>query len=154
MAVGREAIYQAVFDQLNSVLLVANGGPFRFSSRRYAPVGTLGSGSYPAFFLTEMGEDYDRSVLFRPANVTLFAHVIIQTREQAKNVITATEVNNLADAVEDALLAFVQTTGQNTLNGLVQEAWINSRQIQAIASIKAEFSEQDLTVEIVLPEAI
>ncbi|MDE2100861.1 MAG: hypothetical protein KGL39_26680 [Patescibacteria group bacterium] len=152
MSLGRESIYSSFFNLLKSQL-IAPTGPFFFGSRRYRPPGQLGQAQYPAFFLTEVGEDYDRSVLYAPANVKLFAHITIQTiNGNDPNAITATEINDMADAVEDAVSAAATETGQNILNGKVQEAWINGRQAQVIASISARYSEQVMGVEIVLPK--
>jgi hypothetical protein len=151
VALGREAIYASFFKLLETQL-VAPGGPFNYGNRRYRAAGQLGASQYPAFFLTEAGEDYDRSVLYAPANVTFFAHVVIQTYDGIDSeVITATESNNLADAVEDAVTAATSRTGQLILGGLVQEAWVNGRQVQIVSTAAAQYSEHVMGIEIVLP---
>ncbi len=153
-AIGREAIYAALFAQLNATLLSANGGPFNYSSRRYQPLGSLSTSQYPAFFLVERGEMYDRKHLWAPAKVSLLAHVVIQSAIGIDpNVVTATEVNDLADAVESAVGVPSWTKQPTPLLGLVQIAWINGREIVVPGSIKQQYSEQDLEVELILPHA-
>lgn len=150
-SLGRERIYAGLFKVLELQLLAPNG-TFKFGSRRYRTVGSLGAEQYPAFFLTEVGEEYDRSELYRPAKVTLFSHITIHTSNgDDPTAITATQVNDLADEVEEAVTALALPTAQSTLNGLVQEAWLNGRQAQVIASSPSRYSEQVLGLEIVLP---
>lgn len=153
-SLGREEIYAAFFKVMEAELL-APTGPMSFMSRRYRPPGQLGQSQYPAMFLTEVGEEYDRSVLYAPASVKLFAHATIQTvNGNDPNAITATEVNNLADAVENAVSSTAKKTGQTILEGLVQEAWINGRQAQVIASSSARYSEQVIAIEIITPRVL
>lgn len=150
-ALGREKIYSAFYALLEGQLL-APSGPFAYGSRRYRPVGSLGASQYPAFYLTEVGEEYDRSVLYVPAKVTLFAHVTIQTANGLDPAnITATQVNDLADAVESAVTSAALPSAQSTLGGLVQDAWVNGRQAQVIGSSSAKYSEQVVGIEIILP---
>lgn len=149
MALGRENIYVAFFAQLNSILLTSVGGSFAYSSRRYKPLGNAAKELYPVFYLVEDGETYDRSVLFVPAKVILHSSIIIQTVTNDPKSIPATELNNLADEVENAINSFCGPTAQNILGGLVQEAWINNRQMKIAASIQERWSEQTLMIDLV-----
>jgi hypothetical protein len=150
-ALGREAIYAAFFEVIAGKLL-APAGQFNYGSRRYRTLGQLGGSQYPAFFMTEVGEDYDRSVQYAPAKVSLFAHVTIQTADGVDpQAITATALNDLADAVEVAVTFSATQTGQTTLNGRVQEAWVNGRQVTTPASSTGRYSEEVMAVEMVVP---
>jgi hypothetical protein len=104
--------------------------------------------------MTEAGEDYDRSVLLAPANVSLFVHIAIQTNDGTNpDTITAIAMNDLADAVEEAVTSATSRTGQSILGGLVQEAWVNGRQVVTAASSSNPFSEYVMATEIVLPRS-
>ena len=76
MALGREAIYSALFSQIGA-LLVAPAGPFNYAGRRPVSMSMLAAEQYPAFVLVERGEDYDRHDLYAPARVTLYANLFI-----------------------------------------------------------------------------
>jgi hypothetical protein len=153
MALGREAIYSALFSQI-SALLLAPAGPFNYAGRRPVPLNTLAPEQYPAFVLVEKGEDYDRGRLFAPAKVTLYADLIIYSMQG--NVPDETDVadlNNLADAVENAVQAACGQTAQNTLSGLAQEAWILGRQVATTGAYGQQQSEQIMGVAITLPHS-
>ena len=148
-SVGREAIYEALFQLLNQQLLSPTG-PYLYSSRRRMPASQITTDNSPAFFLTEEGEIYDRSVLSAPTKVTLLAHVHIISIINDPLAIPAITINDLADAVENAINMNVISTSQQILSGLVQEAWINSRQVQSIATLENRYSEQDILLEVIL----
>lgn len=148
--IGREAIYSTFFAYMSNRLLTPTG-PFHTASRRRAPVATVQKENVPAFYLVEEGELYDRSVLLAPAKITLMAHIIVVGRYMDDpTLIPAIEINNLADAVEEAVNDVVLPTSQQILGGLVQEAWINSRQIINTGSVQQRFSEQDILVELIV----
>lgn len=149
VAIGREAIYEALFQTLTQSLVSLNG-PFKFASRRRMPMSQITTDNAPAFFLTEEGEVYDRSVLTAPTKVTLLAHVHIIAIINDPLEVPAFTMNDLADAVETAVTTGIMSTSQQILNGLVQEAWINSRQVQSIATLESRYSEQDILIEVVL----
>jgi hypothetical protein len=152
-ALGREAIYSALFAQLQAKLDASNGGPFKFMSRRYSPPGSLPSSQYPALFLVEQGEMYERNRLFLPVRVTLLAHAVIQSLIGADpNSTPATEINNLADALETAVTTPDNLNGARTttLSQLVQAAYINGRENQLIASASQMYSEQDAEIEMII----
>lgn len=153
MSLGREAIYATFFAQLKSVLL-SPAGPFLYLGRRSVAAGALPAEQYPAFFFLEIGEIYDRKVLLRPARVTLQATGVIQSMHGLIPDDSSTgEINNLADAVEDAVNSACGTTAQNTLNGLVQQAWIDSRQLTMPAMYSNVWSEQVMGITMVLPHS-
>ncbi len=150
--IGREAIYGRFFEYLKAQLHDAPRAPFRYCSRRYRPPGQQGQEAYPLFYAVGAGEEYDRTSLYLPAKVTLFAHITIQTLDgNDPDVITETELNDLADATEDAITAVSSATGQSILGGLVQEAWINGRQTHNPATSSGRFSEQIIAVELIRP---
>ncbi len=149
----RETIYAALFAQLNASLL-APVGPFMYSSRRYSPLGSIGTSQYPAFMLVERGEVYERKHTWAPAKISLLAHVVIQSVVGIDpNVIPATEINNLADAVETAVGIPSWELYPTPLLQLVHMAWINGREVVTPGSIKQQYSEQDIEVELILPHA-
>ena len=153
MAVGREAAYAALFQQI-SALLLSPAGPFNYAGRRPVSIGTLGAEQYPAFVLVEKGEDYDRSRLFSPAKVTLFADLFIYSLQgEVPDESEVAGLNGLADAVEDAVQAACGPTAQNTLTGLVQEAWILGRQVVTPGSYAQRQSEQIIGIAVTLPHS-
>lgn len=153
MALGREAIYQALFSQI-SALIMAPAGPFQYAGRRPVSIGTLGAEQYPAFVLVERGENYDRSRLFAPAKVTLFADLFIYAMQgDVPDESDVSNLNALADAVEDAVEAACGATAQNVLGGLVQEAWILGRQVVTPGSYAQRQSEQVMGLAVTLPHS-
>jgi hypothetical protein len=153
VGIGREAIYSTFFGQLQGVLL-APTGPFGYMGRRAVSLGGLAPEQYPAFFFLEIGEIYDRKVLMRPARVTIQASGVIQSMHGLIPDDSSTaDLNNLADAVEDAVNSACGRTAQNTLNGLVQEAWIDSRQMVLPATYANQWSEQVMGITMVLPHS-
>ncbi|MDA8051034.1 MAG: hypothetical protein M0002_13710 [Rhodospirillales bacterium] len=153
MPLGREAIYSALFQQI-SALLLSPAGPFQYAGRRPVSISTLGAEQYPAFVLVEKGEIYDRSRLFAPARVTLLADLFIYSiHGDVPDESDVANLNALADAVEDAVQAACGPTAQNTLAGLVQEAWIEGRQIVTPGSYAQRQSEQVMGLAVVLPHS-
>ncbi|MGH7068574.1 MAG: hypothetical protein ACREFO_00985 [Acetobacteraceae bacterium] len=153
MSLGREAVYSAMFTQI-SALLLAPYGPFHYAGRRPVSIGTLAAEQYPAFVLVERGEDYDRSRLFAPAKVTLFSDLYIYAMQgDLPDESDVSNLNALADAVEDAVQAACGPTAQNTLGGLVQEAWILGRQVVTPGSYAQRQSEQIMGLAVTLPHS-
>jgi len=151
---GREAIYSALFTQLSAVLLAGTPPPFGYGGRRPVPIGQLAEEQYPAFALIEQGEMYDRTVLKAPARVTLMAMLqIVSLQGEVPDETNVTNLNNLADAVESALQDVAQTTAQNILGGLVQECWINHRQLVITGSFPQRQCTQNFLIEMVLPHS-
>ena len=121
MSLGRETIYAALFNELQTqcgstnpdaaALAAAVNIPllpkvlaptFVFGSRRPQVLGKLPLDQYPALQMLEKGERYDRPMMRGPAVITLIAHVHIQTASgQDPNAIPAIDANNFADIVED-----------------------------------------------------
>lgn len=161
MSVGRETIYSTFFSQLQTLVNAptgtGTGQPFNYCSRRYAPIGKLSITQYPSLFLVERGELYEWKLLYGPAKVTLVCHVVIQSQiAEDPNVVDATLINNLADAVEDCINdpgPGGQLFGHNQLGNppLVQVVRISGREVVYLATQLGRFSEQDFEVELVVP---
>lgn len=150
---GREAIYAALYAQM-STLLISPVGSFNYTGRRPVPASGLVAAQYPAFILMEAGEIYDRTVLFAPTRVSLLATAQISTMcgdLHDESLVGA--INNLADEVEEALQSVCGPTAANILGGLVQQAWINHRQVLTLASTPGQISVQNMMIEIVLPHS-
>jgi len=153
MALGREQIYATIVAQLTQVLLFP-AGPFQYIGRRPVPIGTLALEQYPALILMESAEEYMRHTLFAPAKVILTMVALIQALDGVvANEESVAVLNNLADAVEDALQSYCGPTAQNVLGGLSQRAWIEGRQNVIPASYPQKFSEQYISIKIVLPHS-
>lgn len=155
--IGRELIYSAFFLQLKNILLstaVPTPGPLNYMGRRPVPDSQLMPEQYPAGFLIEVGETYDRSRLFAPAKVSLLCNLtVISLQGDVPDETNVTDLNNLADAIESAIQSACGPTAQNTLGGLVQQAWINHRQLVITGSYPQRFSKQTFLVELVLPHS-
>jgi hypothetical protein len=153
VALGREKIYSAFYAQI-AALLLAPAGPFMYGGRRPVPPSGLGQYQYPAFFFMESGEIYDRTVLRAPARVSLLATLSIHSvLGDIHDESSVPQLNNLADAVEDAIQGACQPTCQLILGGLVQQAWINHRQMVITGSYPQQSSVQNMGIEIVLPHS-
>lgn len=153
MALGREVIYSALFAQISEQLLAPNGA-FNYAGRRAVSIGAIAAEQYPAFVLVEKGEIYDRSKLFAPTRVTLLADLYVYTLQgDVPDESDVSGLNVLADAVEDAVQAACGPTAQNTLAGLVQEAWINGRQVVTPGSYAQRQSEQVMELAVVVPHS-
>lgn len=123
MSVQREIIYAQLFNVLQTLCASTNpdaaaqiagvglavlpkvaNPPFVFGARRYIALSASRMDQYPALILQEKGETYERETIYGPAKVTLVAHVIAQTASgQSPDDVPAILVNNLADAIEDAI---------------------------------------------------
>lgn len=153
MALGREAIYAALFSEI-SALLVAPAGPFRYAGRRPVSLGMLAAEQYPAFVMIERGEEYDRSRIFAPAKVTLQADLVLYSLlGEVPDECAVRALNDLADAVENAVQQASGPTVQNTLGGLVQEAWILGRQVVTPGAYAERQSEQVMRLAATLPHS-
>ena len=121
MTASREAVYQALFD------LVKNAAPFKLTSRRLKLWTDVNSGQKPALFVAQRPQQYAQGSTATPQKVTLEAEIYIYTNAGTDpNVVPATEINNLVDAV-DAALAGSVITGNQTLGGIVQHCWIEGK---------------------------
>lgn len=150
--IGREAIYSAFFAQLSTALLAP--GPFNYGGRRPVPDTQLAEEQYPAFFLLEQGEIYDRTVLFAPARVSLMCNLsIVSLQGEVPDETNVTNLNNLADLVESAIQNACGPTADVTLAGLVQDAWINHRNLVITGSYPQRQSKQNFGIEFVLPHS-
>lgn len=180
MAIGREAIYVALFNQLQTLAAQTNPAaegtitaagqvvlpkvampPFQFADRRYRPVGDA-LVKYPALMLVEAGERYKRDVLGAPAAVTLVAYGVLQSAIGTDpNAIDATEINNLADAFEDAVetgagqfqpggnTLRTVTAGTSMLTDLALVCWISGRDREVIGQHEQRWSQQIMEIEII-----
>ena len=134
--------------------MLAPAGVFNYAGRRPISIGTIAAEQYPAFVLVEKGEDYDRGQLFSPATVTLFSDLYIYSLQgEVPDESDVMTLNNLADAVENAVQAACGPTAQNTLSGLVQEAWILGRQVTTPGSYAQRQSEQIMGLAVTLPHS-
>lgn len=166
MSQHRELIYSTLFQQLVDYLLAGTPGrsngaiwtagssptlvsPFLTGGRRKQPLGSLAANQYPAFWLIERGEQYRRTLMGGPANITLISYVQIETMAGADpNSASATQLNNLADAVEDAVEG--PLSGTNQLDGLVLQSWISGREVITLASGPGTWSIQLMEIETIL----
>ena len=147
----RESIYAALFAQLKAKLLDPVG-PIKTMDRRYRAVGTLAPPQYPALMLVERGELYTRGQNYgMPPKVSLYAHAVIQNNDgENPSTVTATALNELADAVEQAVI-WTGDQAKPALFNLVRIAWVNGREVQYIAQGQEIFSVQDIEIEMIWP---
>jgi len=114
----RENIYLALFT------LVRNAALFKTASRRLKIWSDVNASDKPAVFLAQRGEIYGQGSEATPQKVILKADIYIYTNiGKDPNIIPATQLNGLVDAVDTAL-AGSPVTGQQTLGGLVSHCWI------------------------------
>ena len=176
MSIAREQIYFALFDQLQALSAAVNpdmsqtatpylnpkvaAPPFMWADRRYRGLGKLGKNQYPALMMLERGEVYDRELIFGPAKVTLVAHIVVQTVfGEDPNAITATDLNNLFDAIENCIEtgpAAQFQSGNNKLGPnpdgsgpLVDVVRVSGREVMYDGSLASRWSEGTMEVEII-----
>lgn len=158
--VQRELIYQTFFDALKPLVQAEQGGGgifpqlFNMVSRRYWAADKLGEEEYPALFLVEAGELYHRMTLNIQAKVELVCNLILMSNVGVDpDVVAATEVNLLADAVDAAISQLAKqggaAYGQNTLGGLVNNVYLTGRTVDIIASGSNVRSMQRMEVTMV-----
>lgn len=117
----RDAILTALFN------LVKASSSFKTASRRLQLWTDVNSSDKPAIFVAQRGDTYVRSSEAVPQKVTIEADIFLYTNVgKDPNVIPATQLNNLVDAVDTAL-APSPVTGVQTLGGLVSHCWIEGK---------------------------
>lgn len=118
MTASREAIYSALFD------LVSGSAAFKTKGRRLKLWTDVNAAAKPALFVAQRGQTYVQGSEATPQKVTLKADIFVYTNVgKDANVVPATQLNDLVDAV-DAALAGSVVTGRQTLGGLVAHCWI------------------------------
>jgi hypothetical protein len=127
MNVAREQIYSALFALLQSA---AN---FKTVGRVWVPSNKLDPPQLPALFMVENSEHAVQTAPGRPAKWLLDVDVMIYAHNEgesqpagAENYVPATALNNLLDAVENALTPAAATNVQS-LGGLVHHCWIEGK---------------------------
>ncbi len=157
MALGREAIYAALFSALQKALLAPAPPGFAQALRR--PLNLAAPpliGTFPAFALVEAGEGYDRPSAFLPARVMLTPSLYIYMMTTVKEPTDTTQTaafNDLADAVEDAINDLADSTASVTLGGLVQKVRLGGRQVVTPPSEFNAVAAQRFALQIVLPHS-
>lgn len=128
MIVAREAIYAALFTQLNNALLTPTG-PFKLMGRRWQSPDQISPADRPAMFQVETGEHAALSNKIAGLPLTWSAKVdlvIYSSGDSSPSSVPSTELNNLLDAVEAALPAVTRGLAQ-TLGGKVYNAHIDGK---------------------------
>jgi hypothetical protein len=125
---GREAIYQALFD------LAKTATGVQTNERAFQLIDNVMPANMPYLCQVEPKENYDviKGVPFKnSADVTLYLYVY---NGQGSSTVAMTQLNNMLDAL-DAVLAPNKATYMQTLGGLVSHAWIKGG-IQKYSGIK------------------
>jgi hypothetical protein len=118
----REAIYTALFS------LVSGSASFVTTGRRVKLWSDMNPSDFPALFVNQRDNGYSRGGEHVPAKVTLEADIIIYTSTGLDpNVVPATELNNLLDAIDTALAPSPVPNSRQTLGGLVEHCWIEGQ---------------------------
>jgi len=118
MTASREAIYQALF------ALLEGCAPFKTTSRRVKLWTDVNPGEKPALFLAQRNQSYAQGSTATPQAVTLKADIYVYTNVgKDPNTVPATQLNDILDAVDNALKGDAMT-GNQTLGGKVHHCWI------------------------------
>lgn len=119
-ATSREAILTKLFAVLSAT------GSFVTIGRRNRDPESLNATETPALFMVEHSEDYDRKTSSLPAIRRITVKAIFYRDIGADlNAIPATDINNILDALDVALLPDDPMTNRCTLGGLVQSVQID-----------------------------
>lgn len=123
--------------------------PFAIAARRKVALGQAGLANYPALYLIEVGEEYTRQLMFGPPKVAFISHVQLESATGTDpSSVSASEINNLADVVEDAVEG--PLPGTDNLGGLVMVSRINGREVVDVASGSGRWTIQILEVETIV----
>lgn len=125
MAATREQVMAALFTRISA------SGTFQTKGRRLLDPENIGDGSYPAFFLVEANETYDRPSTSLPAVHRMDAWVVIYTSSTGDNDVPATQVNNALDAIDAAMVVDNAISNQFTLGGLVKSCVVEGEVLRA-----------------------
>jgi hypothetical protein len=128
----REAIINALFG------LLSNSADFVTKSRRLQLSNSLGGSEKPALFLSENSEVYVRGGHGIPAIITINVDVYIYIDAgKDPNVIPATTLNNLIDAIDLALKPDAISGVQN-LGGLVSHCHIEGKIVKEAGDLDGD----------------
>lgn len=128
--------------------------PFGLASRRQRGLLKIGQSQHPAFYVRVAGEAYERTLIRGPAKVTFVTHVYIESiSAEDPNVVSDTELNNLADLIESAVDG-QYLFGGTTLNNQVLDNYIASRMIQYAASGAGKVALQVMEVHTICPQLL
>lgn len=145
MAVGREAIYTALFNVLQ------NTPGLMGASRVWRSWSNVAPAEQPFLMLREVGEDYRWTLGGKgPPIITLIANVIVYARFDDRDVPSATALNDFLDGLEDNLQSSVYVGIQQSLGGLVRWCRIQGRQTLYMDSMQ----QQSMTVLEIHTEAM
>jgi hypothetical protein len=120
----REAVAVALFNAVSSI------AGLRTTGRRLIDFTDVDVTNMPALFVRERPEHYERTQngmkALPPKRVMWFDVFIYTADPQEGSVLPITQLNDLIDAVEVAMLPDA-TTGAGSLGGIVSEARINGQ---------------------------
>ena len=140
----REQIMQAFFS------LVSNCAPFKMTSRRvrlWADQGVV----FPSLFMQETDDTYVQGSEAEPGTVTFSIKLFIYTHPGMDSGVTpATQLNNLLDAIDNALLPNM-VTGLLTLNNLVSHCWIDGKILKDPGDLDG-FGVAFVPIKILIPQ--
>lgn len=139
--------YSAPFWQAGAPL--TSSKPFAIASRRKIAVGQAGMGNYPGLYFLEVGEQYTRQLMFGPPKVTFISHVQLESLTGTDpTAVSASEINSLADVVEDAVEG--PLPGTDNLGGAVLVSRINGREVVDVATGAGRLTIQILEIETIV----
>jgi len=129
VALGRAAIWSALFGLLSPSLLTSSGGPFVTVSRRARNYAQVGPNEQPALYLLQRRETADQTRRGVPTIWHLHASIYIYARNELDGAGAGSGgsdvLNPLLDAVENALYPFPSPGQVVTLGGLVSRVFID-----------------------------
>ena len=114
----RESVMAALFER------VAALDGFASASRRLRHWSDVAAGEQPALFMTQRSGGLVEQVRGQPARLTLRADLYVYVRT-GEDVLPATVLNGLLDAIAAALASDVPHDPAQTLGGLVHHCWID-----------------------------
>ena len=140
----REQIMTALFN------LLKNAAPFAMASRRMKLWGDQGV-VFPALFMKEDDDTYVQGSEAEPGTVTFGLRLFLYTNPGMDSGVTpATQLNNLLDAVDAALMPNM-LTGLLTLGGLVSHCWINGKVMKEQGDLDG-FGIAIVPIKIMIPQ--
>jgi hypothetical protein len=137
----RESIYQALFAMLQEI------DGFQLTSRKLRHWQDVPQPNQPALFLVQKGETFQRLDGLPPKRMFI-AEIYLYARSQDPFAPPASILNPLMDAVETIFAP--DASGNQTLGGLVQHAWIEGR-VETDEGVLGEQAVVIVPVRILVP---
>lgn len=114
----REPIYEALFNKLSDIQGIAT------CSRILQHWDDVSPNNQPALYVAQDSQQAEQVTGF-PTKYVLGAKLWLYTHRDTNGIVPSTQINNILDAVDEALAPVPASGNKQTLGGLVEHCWID-----------------------------